>query len=221
MIRELDRKIYQVGHYISGVYENQDGLSVEKSLMQEMKVKIKGRGLMSIILRYENVSHFRFHCGRMGHAAVNCGEGGSNEQGICFSEEFRAPPPLPHVEQEKSLCSKHRRMWCANVSKLKGKGPLHHTRGREYRGETTMNDLTKGKRSVMKVQGAGTKKRQKAPNKSSTREALEGMTEEDGVGKQHTAKSEDQDSMEDDGTHDVHLPNLSSKPLMSTQDETR
>jgi hypothetical protein len=95
MIRELDRKIYQVGHYISGVYENQDGLSVEKSLMQEMKVKIKGRGLMSIILRYENVSHFRFHCGRMGHAAVNCGEGGSNEQGICFSEEFRAPPPPP------------------------------------------------------------------------------------------------------------------------------
>jgi hypothetical protein len=33
-----------------------------------------------------------------------------------------------------------------------------------------MNDLTKGKRSVMKVQGAGTKKRQKTPNKSNIRD---------------------------------------------------
>jgi hypothetical protein len=33
------------------------------------------------------------------------------------------------------------------------------------------------------------------------------------------AKSENQDSMEEYGTHDVHFPNLSSKPLMGTQDE--
>jgi ABC-type molybdate transport system ATPase subunit len=45
------------------------------------------------------------------------------------------------------------------------------------------NELTKGKRLVLKVQGAGTKKRQKTPNKSSIREALEAMSEEEGVGK--------------------------------------
>jgi hypothetical protein len=84
---------------------------------------------------------------------------------------------------------------------------------------TATNELIKRKRSVLKVQGPGTKKRQKRPTKSSIREALEVMIEEEGVGKQDTAKSEDQDSMEEDGTHDVHLPNLSLKPMSGTQDE--
>jgi hypothetical protein len=49
--------------------------------------------MFPILLRYENVPHFCFHCGRMGHATVNCGEGGSNEHGIHFGEELRASPP--------------------------------------------------------------------------------------------------------------------------------
>jgi hypothetical protein len=49
--------------------------------------------MFPILLRYENVPHFCFHCGRMGHATVNCGEGGSNEDGIHFGEELRASPP--------------------------------------------------------------------------------------------------------------------------------
>jgi hypothetical protein len=40
-----------------------------------LKVKIKGRGIMNIMLTYENVSHFCFTCGRMGHVAPNCEEG--------------------------------------------------------------------------------------------------------------------------------------------------
>jgi hypothetical protein len=66
--------------------------------MPEMKFKIKGRGLMSIVLRYKNVPRFCFNCGRMEHAAANCGEGGSDEQGIRFGEELS--PPSPHRARE-------------------------------------------------------------------------------------------------------------------------
>jgi hypothetical protein len=45
---------------------------LNKALIPELKVKIKGRGLMSIIARYENVPFFCFTCRWMGHAAANC-----------------------------------------------------------------------------------------------------------------------------------------------------
>jgi hypothetical protein len=119
----------QIGRYIKldsrypGYMRSRMDCPLKPPLMLEMKVKIKGRGLMSIVLRYENVPHYCFHYGRMWHTTVKCGEGGSYEHGIRFGEELRAP----HVEQEKSSCNKHQHMWCTNFSKLKGKGPLHHT----------------------------------------------------------------------------------------------
>jgi hypothetical protein len=64
-----------------------------KPLMPELKVKIKGRGLMNIVVRYENVLHFCFSCGRIGHAAPNCVDGDVADQGIKFGEELRASPP--------------------------------------------------------------------------------------------------------------------------------
>jgi hypothetical protein len=45
----------------------------------ELKVKIRGRGLMSIIIRYENVPYFCFTCRRIGHAAANYEQGDAEE----------------------------------------------------------------------------------------------------------------------------------------------
>jgi hypothetical protein len=36
--------------------------------------------------RYENVPHFCFTCGRVGHAAANCEEGKLEDHGIKFGE---------------------------------------------------------------------------------------------------------------------------------------
>jgi hypothetical protein len=82
-----------------------------------------------------------------------------------------------------------------------------------------MNEHAKTKWSVMKVQGAETKKRQKTPNKVSIREALEAMTEEDGDVVKNKEQAENQDSMEEDGNRDFPLPNLGPKPLTGTQDK--
>jgi hypothetical protein len=57
---------------------------LDKLLLPKMKVKIKGRGVMNIMLRYENVPHFCFSCGRMGHTMSSCGEGDSIDQDIWF-----------------------------------------------------------------------------------------------------------------------------------------
>jgi hypothetical protein len=66
---------------------------LNKLLVQQMKVKIKERGLMVITLRYENVPLFCFAYGRMGHA-VNCeDEVQLDDQCIKFGEELKASPP--------------------------------------------------------------------------------------------------------------------------------
>jgi hypothetical protein len=66
---------------------------LEKPLRPKLKVKIRGRGVMPIMLCYENVPHFCFSCGRKRHAATNCEMGDAKNQGICFGEELRASPP--------------------------------------------------------------------------------------------------------------------------------
>jgi hypothetical protein len=66
---------------------------LSNALVPQLKVKIKGKGIMIIDVRYENVPHFCFSCGRLGHAAQNCEEGEPEMPGIKFGEELRASPP--------------------------------------------------------------------------------------------------------------------------------
>lgn len=47
---------------------------------------------MNILVRYENVPHFCFKCGRIGHAAAKCKADIPDELGVRFSEELRASP---------------------------------------------------------------------------------------------------------------------------------
>jgi hypothetical protein len=66
---------------------------LRKSLVPQLKVKIKGRCLMHIIVQYENVLHFCFMCGRLGHAAMNYEEDEAEDLGIKYGEELRASSP--------------------------------------------------------------------------------------------------------------------------------
>jgi hypothetical protein len=63
------------------------------ALVPELKVKIKGRGLMLVVVQYKNVPLFCFTWGRMGHAVANCEQGEAEEHAIKYGGELRASPP--------------------------------------------------------------------------------------------------------------------------------
>jgi hypothetical protein len=66
---------------------------LDKPLLAHLLVKTKGRWQLPITLRYDNVPHFYFTCGHIGHAAMNCQEPPSEEQDIRYGEELRASTP--------------------------------------------------------------------------------------------------------------------------------
>jgi hypothetical protein len=76
---------------------------LQKALQPSLMMRIKGREVMVIALRYENVPHFYFQCGCMGHVAVNCEEGEPDDHSVRYGEELRVSPP--------------RRVWEINVQK--------------------------------------------------------------------------------------------------------
>jgi hypothetical protein len=63
-----------------------------KPLMSSLAVTAKGRGQMLITLRYKNMPHFCFSCGRIGHAVVNY-DAMVEVQGVAYGEELSATPP--------------------------------------------------------------------------------------------------------------------------------
>ncbi|TVU28632.1 hypothetical protein EJB05_20156, partial [Eragrostis curvula] len=63
-----------------------------KVLVPEMIVRVKGRSEMAVKVRYENVPHFCFICGRIGHAKGNCPDE-DDDSGVRYGEELRALPP--------------------------------------------------------------------------------------------------------------------------------
>jgi hypothetical protein len=92
MMKEVCAKVMgnQLGKYINMDTRYPSYLRVrvafllDKPLVPTLSVKIKGRGTMPIMLRYENVPHFYFTCGRIGHATANCVEEDMAEGGIRF-----------------------------------------------------------------------------------------------------------------------------------------
>jgi hypothetical protein len=79
---------------------------ITKPLEPKLRVRIKGRRLMEIMLRYENVPHFCFSYGRIGHAVANCDSGERDDHEIRFGEELRASPPRVRDITMKAVASR-------------------------------------------------------------------------------------------------------------------
>jgi hypothetical protein len=71
---------------------------LNKALQPSLTVKIKGRGAMVISLRFENMPHFCFHYGCVGHATINYEMRELDDHGVRFGEELRVSPPR-HIRE--------------------------------------------------------------------------------------------------------------------------
>jgi hypothetical protein len=67
--------------------------SLANPSVPEAKVRIKGRGDMTVPIHYENVPFFYFICGRLRHSEKECLDGELGEGALNFGAELRASPP--------------------------------------------------------------------------------------------------------------------------------
>ncbi|CAN6372213.1 unnamed protein product [Urochloa humidicola] len=61
-------------------------------LKPEVRLRVQGRGVMSFVVKYENVPYFCFSCGRIGHAERECPDEDLEVDGPRFGTELRTSP---------------------------------------------------------------------------------------------------------------------------------
>lgn len=62
------------------------------AIIPVIRMKVKDHGVMKFEVRYENIPHFCFVCGRIGHTERECLEEAGSEGGVRFGTALRCSP---------------------------------------------------------------------------------------------------------------------------------
>lgn len=76
---------------------------LDKAIMPTVRMKVQGHGMMEFVVRYENIPHFCFVCGRIGHAERECPEEADREGGVKFGTALRCSPQKREVGKRMTI----------------------------------------------------------------------------------------------------------------------
>jgi hypothetical protein len=85
-------KVLEVGEAVKDFKRIRVDFALGDSLKRGVSIKVRGRGVMEFVVKYENVPHFCFICGRIGHAGRECPDEDLEGEGERFGIELRTSP---------------------------------------------------------------------------------------------------------------------------------
>ena len=85
-------RVIAVGKAVQNCKRVRVDFPLAKPIMHMIEKKVKGKGTMVFSVKYENIPHFCFGCGRIGHAQEECPDEGQTTGGVQFGKALRCSP---------------------------------------------------------------------------------------------------------------------------------
>jgi hypothetical protein len=85
-------RVMEVGDAVRDFKRVRIDFDLSKALMPHVSIKVRGKGVLEFVVKYESVPHFCFLCGHIGHADRECPEEELYEEGARFGTELRTSP---------------------------------------------------------------------------------------------------------------------------------
>jgi hypothetical protein len=84
--------VLEVGQAVKDFQRVRVDFALADALAPTVKIRVRSRGLMEFVVKYDSVPYFCFTCGRIGHAERECPDEDLAEVGARFGKELRASP---------------------------------------------------------------------------------------------------------------------------------